>query len=59
MTIKVTYRSGVFEPVEDLTNVPPGQNFEFWNNPDDAVYDNLWPIPDPLQRQDQPGKLRR
>jgi len=41
MSIKVTYRDGVFGPVEDLTNVPTGQNVEFWNNPDDAVYDNL------------------
>ena len=65
MSIKVTYRNGVFEPVEDVTSVPPGQNytafsdedlaeiretigskiadktFEFWDNPADAVYDNL------------------
>jgi hypothetical protein len=65
MSIKVTYRDGVFEPVEDVTNVQPGQKytafsdeelaeirstiglneaegtFEFWNNPDDAVDDNL------------------
>ena len=65
VSIKVTYRDGVFEPVEDVTSVPPGQNytafsdeelaeirstiglnaakdsFEFWNNPDDAVYDDL------------------
>jgi len=64
VSIKVTYRDGVFEPVEDVTGVPPGQNytafsdeelakirstmgsnaaeksFEFWNNPDDAVYDD-------------------
>lgn len=65
MSIKVTYRDGVFEPVEDLTNLHPSRNytafsdeelaeilsttglkaaeksFEFWNNPDDALYDNL------------------
>jgi len=65
VSIKVTYRDGVFEPVEDVTSVPHGQNytafsdeelaeirstmgsnaaekgFEFWNNPDDAVYDDL------------------
>jgi len=65
MSIKVTYRNGVFEPVKAVTSVPPGQNytafsdeelaeirstiglnaaeksFEFWNNPDDAVYDDL------------------
>ena len=27
MSIKVTYRNGVFEPVEDVTSVPPGQNY--------------------------------
>ncbi len=27
MSIKVTYRDGVFEPVEDVTSVPPGQNY--------------------------------
>lgn len=65
MSIKVTYRNGVLVPVDDITNVHPGQNyavysdlelaeiretigpkiadktFEFWNNPDDALYDNL------------------
>jgi hypothetical protein len=65
MSIEVTYRDGVFEPVEDVTTVPPRQNytafsdeelaeirstiglnaaeetFEFWNNPDDAMCDNL------------------
>jgi len=65
MSIKVTYRDGVFEPVEDVTDVRPGQNytvfsdeeleeirvtiglnaveksFEFWDNPADALYDNL------------------
>ena len=65
MSITVTYRGGIFEPVEDLTNLHPGQNytastdedlaeilsttelkaaeksFEFWNSPDDALYDNL------------------
>jgi hypothetical protein len=65
MSIKVTYRDGVFEPVENVTDVRPGQtytafsndeladiretivlktaekSFEFWNDPDDAVNDNL------------------
>jgi len=27
MSIKVTYRNGVFEPVKDVTSVPPGQNY--------------------------------
>src|SRR2546422_10711579 len=27
MSIKVTYRNGVFEPVEDVTSVRPGQNY--------------------------------
>jgi len=27
MSIKVMYRSGVFEPVEDVTSMPPGQNY--------------------------------
>ena len=27
MSIKVTYRNGVFEPVEDVTSVPPGHNY--------------------------------
>ena len=65
MSIKVTYGDGVFEPVDDVTNARPGQNymvysdqklaeiretigpkiadktFEFWDNPADALYDNL------------------
>jgi predicted DNA-binding antitoxin AbrB/MazE fold protein len=27
MSIKVTYRNGVFEPVEDVTDLRPGQNY--------------------------------
>ena len=65
MSIKVTYRDGVFVPGEDGADARPGPNytvfsdeelaqiretiqltaadktFEFWNNPDDAVYDDL------------------
>lgn len=65
MSIKVTFRDGVFEPVEDVPDVRPGlhytafsdeelaairetiwlnaaeKSFQFWYNPDDAVYDNL------------------
>ena len=66
MSIKVTYKNGIFEPLEDVGGVRPGQictvltdeelsevletlgwlkaseqSFEFWNNPDDAVYDTL------------------
>jgi predicted DNA-binding antitoxin AbrB/MazE fold protein len=66
MSIKVTYKDGIFEPLEDVGDVRPGQictvlsdeelgeiletigwlkaaekSFEFWDNPDDAVYDTL------------------
>ena len=66
MGIKVTYKDGIFTPLEDVKGVRPGQNytvfsdeelgeiretlgwlkaaetsFEFWNNPEDAVYDTL------------------
>jgi hypothetical protein len=64
MSTRVVYNDSVFEPVEDVKGVRPGQNctvfsdeelddireslgwlkaaepnFEFWNNPADAVYD--------------------
>ena len=66
MSIKVAYKNGVFEPLEEVKGVRPGQSytvfsekeleemregvgwlkaaeksFEFWDNPDDAVYDTL------------------
>jgi predicted DNA-binding antitoxin AbrB/MazE fold protein len=66
MSIKVTYRNGVFVPLEELTRLRPGQrctvfsdeelaeffltlgwlkvaeqNFQFWNNAADDVYDEM------------------
>ena len=66
MSIKVTYRDGVFEPLDKVEGAQPGgiytafsedelrafletlgwlkaaeKSFEFWDNPDDAVYDRL------------------
>jgi len=66
MSIQVTFKDGVFEPLEDVMGLRPGQTFtifsdeelddirgtlgslkaaekicEFWNNPDDAIYDTL------------------
>ena len=64
MSIKLTYKDGVFEPLENVESAKPGniytafsdeelrdiretlgwlktaeKSFDFWNNPDDAVYD--------------------
>jgi hypothetical protein len=66
MSIKVAFKDGVFEPLDDVENVQPGKiytafsdeelrdiretvgwldaaekSFDFWDNPDDAVYDAL------------------
>ena len=66
MSIKVSYKDGVFRPLEGVESAKPGtiytlfseeelldiretigwlkaaeQSFDFWNNPDDAVYDTL------------------
>ena len=66
MSIKVTYRDGVFEPLDTVEGAQPGaiymafsedelrtfletlgwlkaaeKSLEFWDNPDDAVYDRL------------------
>lgn len=66
MSIKVTYRNGVFVPLEELKRLRPGQrctvfsdeelaeicltlgwlklaeqNFQFWNNAADDVYDEM------------------
>jgi hypothetical protein len=42
MSIKVAYRDGVFEPLENVESLRPGKkSFDFWNNPSDAVYDTL------------------
>jgi hypothetical protein len=32
MSIKVTYRKGVFVPVDDVTNVHPGQNYTVYSD---------------------------
>jgi predicted DNA-binding antitoxin AbrB/MazE fold protein len=56
MSIKVTYSDGVFKPFEnvdisydELSDIretlgwlkTAEKSFDFWNNPDDAVYDAL------------------
>lgn len=66
VSIKVTYRDGVFEPLDEVHDAQPGaiytafseaelrdfletigwlkaseKSFDFWDNPDDAVYDTL------------------
>ena len=66
MSIKVEYRNGVFEPLEEVRSAAPGEvyvvfsrselerlaadlpwlaaaerGFTFWDNDEDAVYDDL------------------
>jgi hypothetical protein len=42
MSIKVTYKDGIFEPIEDVKGVRPGQHFTVFSDEElDAIRETL------------------
>ena len=42
MSIKVTYKDGIFEPIEDVKGVRPGQHFTVFSDEElDAIRESL------------------